>query len=86
VLGERERAQEALALLEAERHERYLPASEIARVYAVLGEADAAFEWIDRAIEERTPRILQLGIGPAYDRIRDDPRYAVRLARIGLPS
>jgi TolB-like protein/DNA-binding winged helix-turn-helix (wHTH) protein/Tfp pilus assembly protein PilF len=86
VLGDRTQAQEALALLEAERRDRYLPASEFARVYAALGDANAAFEWIDRAIEERTPRMLQLGIGPAYDRIRDDPRFAARLERIGLPG
>ena len=51
---------------------------------AVLGDADAAFTWIDRAIEERTPRLLQLGVSPAYDQIRGDPRFAERLSRVGL--
>ncbi len=51
-------------------------------VYAVRGEKDKAFEWIDTAIEIRD-RGLNLAVGdPALDNLRDDPRFADVLKRM----
>ena len=86
VLGEREPALALLEQLEAERAGRYVPASDLARCYATLGEVDAALRWIDTGIEERTPRLLMLGIDPGYDRLREDARFAERLVRIGMAA
>ena len=85
-LGEREPALALLRELEAARALRYVPPTEIARGYAALGDADQAFRWIDLGIEERTPRMLMLGISVGYDRIKDDPRFSDRLTRIGIPG
>ena len=50
--------------------------------YAVRGEKDKAFEWIDTAIEIRD-RGLNLMVGdPTLDNLRDDPRFADVLKRM----
>ncbi|MDQ3673870.1 MAG: protein kinase, partial [Gemmatimonadota bacterium] len=53
-------------------------------IHASLQERDSAFEWLDKAYEERTCT-LGLGIGFAlYDGIRDDPRFEQLLFKLGL--
>ncbi len=62
---------------------RYLPGTVIASVYAVLGEKDSAFEWLNRAVQEGTSDICFLSES-LYDGLRTDPRFRKLLERIGL--
>ncbi len=66
--------------------ESYFPAYFIAEFYATLGEKDKAFEWLDRAYEERAGFLVHIKVEPSFDTIRDDPRFAALLKRIGLPG
>ncbi len=81
----REAARRELAALVASRGHRYVSAWDIARAYAAMADADAAFLWLGHAIDERAPMTLFAGIHPALDPLRDDPRFAGILQRIGLP-
>ena len=63
---------------------RYVAPFALARGYAMLGDADAAFHWVDQGIAERCPANLGLGIQLGFERLRGDPRFADRLRRIGL--
>jgi tetratricopeptide (TPR) repeat protein len=83
-LGDREQALALLLELETRRAQTYAPAADMAFGYAALGDVEQALHWIDVAIDERSPRVLSLGINAGYDRIRGDPRFAERLIRIGL--
>jgi TolB-like protein/Tfp pilus assembly protein PilF len=83
-LDDRETALALLREMEVRRAQSYAPAADIGLGYAALGDTDQALRWIDAAIDERSPRILNLGINSGYDRIRGDRRFAERLARIGL--
>jgi serine/threonine protein kinase/tetratricopeptide (TPR) repeat protein len=59
------RVREARAVLERlEELERttYISPLEFAAVYAGLGDLDAAFEWLDRAYEERTSQLIVLRV------------------------
>jgi TolB-like protein/Flp pilus assembly protein TadD len=57
----------------------------IAFIYAVRGDNDDAFQWIDRAIEYYGPDVLMnLRLAPELDEFRKDPRYEETLARFGL--
>ena len=58
---------------------------QIAEIYAVLGEADRAFFWLEKGFQERASRLTNMNIDPQFDSIRSDPRYADLLRRIGLP-
>ncbi|HKP70966.1 MAG TPA: winged helix-turn-helix domain-containing protein [Pyrinomonadaceae bacterium] len=51
--------------------------------YVRLRDKDNAFLWLNKLFDRRDISILQFKIEPAYDFLRDDPRYAQLLARIG---
>ena len=55
--------------------QRYVPAYDIATIYAALGMKDETFEWLARAFEDRSQLIAWLAWDPLFDGIRDDPRY-----------
>src|SRR6266404_9335957 len=48
----------------------------LAAQHAELGEADAAFEWLERAFTERDSELVSLKVDPALDGVRSDARYA----------
>ena len=52
---------------------------EIAVVYALLGDLDNAFLWLDRAEKEHAVGYTYLRVDPRLDNLRGDPRYAERL-------
>jgi len=57
---------------------------QIAEVYAALGEAGSAIEWLNRAYEDRRAWLVYLNSDPAYDTLRDDARFRTLAARMGL--
>jgi tetratricopeptide (TPR) repeat protein len=52
---------------------------------AALGDRDATFRLIDRAIERRHQPILWAKVDPRLRMVRDDPRFLLALRRIGVP-
>ena len=71
--------------IEEARNELPMP-FEMAEIYARLGEKDLAFEWLDKAIENRNYPVLYLRVVPNLDPLRTDPRFDNLLGRIGLAS
>jgi TolB-like protein/Flp pilus assembly protein TadD len=57
----------------------------LATAHAPLGDADRVFALLERAVAERDPGAPDLGVDPALDPYRADPRMRVLLDRIGLP-
>ncbi|MEJ2006993.1 MAG: protein kinase, partial [Acidobacteriota bacterium] len=57
----------------------------LARVYAQLGEKEAAFEWLEKAYVERAGPLMYLNVDPAWDPLRDDPRFQDILRRMNFP-
>ncbi|MFH1864571.1 MAG: tetratricopeptide repeat protein, partial [Candidatus Eisenbacteria bacterium] len=49
-----------------------------------LGDLDACFEWMGRAVEEKDPRLLNMIRSPKTAPLRADPRFNVILERMGL--
>ncbi len=58
----------------------------LASAYAEAGEKDLAMKWLEKAYDERTPQLLHMVADPAWDSLRDDPRYKDILRRIGVPT
>ena len=58
----------------------------LADTYSVLGEKDEAFEFLERAYQERVSLMIFLGVYPTFDNIRSDPRFADLVRRMGLPQ
>jgi len=78
------RREEAQRLLEQVGREHPDFSSPVAAGYARLGMADEAFEWLDRALQERDGGVLEVRTGPMFRPLRKDPRYVPLLRRIGL--
>jgi serine/threonine-protein kinase len=81
--GNRDRAEQALHELLALSNSRYVPAYQVAAIHASLGQSDAAFEWLERAFEERSEVLTSLSVDPFWDPLRRDPRLAGLQARVG---
>ncbi len=58
----------------------------IAQYYARLGEADLAFEWLERAYQDRNPHLVFVfNAVPDFDPIRSDLRFVELAERVGIP-
>jgi hypothetical protein len=58
-------------------------AAEVAGAWASVGDADRAFEWLQRALEERSMLLFDIRVEPQFHALRDDPRFAALLAAMG---
>ena len=58
----------------------------IAIIHAGLGEKDQAFEWLEKAYEERELGVSFLKVDPTLDPLRSDPRFQDLLRRMNFPS
>jgi len=63
----------------------YVAPSEFAKNYAMLGDLDSAFEWLERAFNERDGMEL-IRVWPGYDSLIFDPRYVEFLERLDFPG
>jgi eukaryotic-like serine/threonine-protein kinase len=84
--GRKQEALQVIGELRAKAKQRYVSSYAIATVYAGLGDRDKAFEWLEKAYEERSPGLTWLKVEPMLDSIRSDPRYRNLLRRTGLPQ
>jgi tetratricopeptide (TPR) repeat protein len=83
VMGKRGEALNILAKIEKPGPGAPPPdAFDIAVIYGTLGERDKAFEWLDRAYEQRIVWFLK--VHPMLDPLRGDARYGVLLRKAGL--
>jgi hypothetical protein len=58
---------------------------DFAEVYAELGNKKEAFNWLNKAYDERASLLIEIGFTPSYDKIRNDRRFKELLRKIGLP-
>jgi hypothetical protein len=59
--------------------------TDIAGCYAILGNRDEFFNWIDRAISAKVITVVDFRSSPIYDKVRDDPRFPEIFKKLGLP-
>jgi tetratricopeptide (TPR) repeat protein len=70
----------------AKRQVGYWPASFIASGYAVAGDRQKTFKWLNQALEEGDFQFPELIRYPVFDDIRSDLRYVSMMRRLGLPE
>jgi len=81
--GKRGEAEKLLSDLKKRSSPGYSDASEIAAIYASLGDKNQALNWLEKGYEERfNPGVL---LRPGFDPLRSDPRFEDLVRRIGLP-
>ena len=84
IRGDRKAADAALAELIANSRDGL--AYQVAQVYAVRGEKDKAFEWLQIAFDHHDGGMPSLLVDPLLRGLRDDPRYKNLVAKVGLPT
>ena len=84
VLGNRQAADAALTDIIANGRDKL--AYQIAEVYAVRGDKDKAFEWLQISFDNHDTGTLTLLVDPLLRDLRDDARYKNFLAKLGLPT
>ena len=65
------------------REEQIWPTS-YASIYALIGDRETAFAWLERAYAERDPWLRTLRSKPVFDSLRTDPRFIDLLRRVNL--
>ena len=83
--GRREEAIRLRDELRAASKTRYISPTPFIAISLGLGDLDAAFAELDRAIEERATMLAVMNVVPIADPLRADPRYAGYAKRVGLP-
>jgi TolB-like protein/tetratricopeptide (TPR) repeat protein len=73
-----------LAQLHAAAERAYIPSSCFAWIHLGLGELDEAFEWMNRAVDDRDPMMTPIKSYPFFDPIRADQRFAALLRKMNL--
>lgn len=86
VSGNRRDAQRVLERSKELSQKLYVPATHIAVIYAGLGEKEQAFQWLEKAYNERDEGLIYLNVAPVWGSLRSDPRFHDLVRRVGLPQ
>ena len=84
--GKKAEALKVLQELKELSKQRYVSPYSIACVYAGLNDKDQAFEWLERAYEERSFFMPLLEFDTVLDNLHSDPRFKELLRRVNLPE
>ncbi|NND05891.1 MAG: guanylate cyclase [Saprospiraceae bacterium] len=61
-------------------------AFEIGYIYHCFGENDKLFEWLERAYENQEFWLVSLKVDPAWDDVREDPRFQQLYNKMNFPK
>ena len=86
VTGKRDEARRILANLEKLHEQGVVPSGSVAILHGALGESNEAFDWLQKAYEERDPQLTYIKTGRRFEPLRKDPRFAQLVHRVGLPD
>jgi serine/threonine protein kinase/Flp pilus assembly protein TadD len=86
LMGKRAEALKILDDLKNMSRKQYVPAFMIASVYIGLDDKDQAFEWLEKAFQERDPDLILLKVEPLYDGLRSDPPFVALLKKMELEA
>jgi tetratricopeptide (TPR) repeat protein len=83
-LGKQAEARKTLENLLHLSRDRYVPPYNIALTYMGLDNLVEALTWLERAFEDRDPRMIFLKVEPKWRDLRDHPRFIRLLTRLNL--
>lgn len=83
-LGETEEAIAIMERLAIQAKTEYVRAEVLAMGYAAVGDLDAAFASLQRALEARSAGLIYLHLDPGYEPLRGDLRYDELVRKVGL--
>jgi TolB-like protein/Flp pilus assembly protein TadD len=84
--GRAPEARQILDEMKNDRSGRYVASPMIARIYLGLGHNEAALDWLEKGLEERSYWNILHRVDPVYDPIRLHPRFIHLLEQLDLAS
>jgi eukaryotic-like serine/threonine-protein kinase len=84
--GRREKAEDAIRKLRDLEKTEPVDSYDFAVLYVGLGDKDKAIAELEKSFNERGYYVPLLRVDPLMDPLRDDPRFADLIKRIGLPK
>ena len=84
VAGRKEEALKLLSELNDLSQRRYVSAYDLALIHTGLGENDRAFQFLEKAYQERSSALSWLRVDQRLDKLRSDPRFSELQRRVGL--
>jgi tetratricopeptide (TPR) repeat protein len=82
--GRRAEARRVLAELNERARRQYISPYGIALIHTGLGDKDRAFEWLDKAFQDRSSWLIYLKVEPLFASLQSDPRAANLLRRLNF--
>jgi serine/threonine protein kinase/Tfp pilus assembly protein PilF len=82
--GDKAKAHDMLGKLQAGKD--YVSPAELAILYSALGDKEAAFASLEKGFAVHDLQLQFLKVDPAFDGLRDDPRFNNLLQRVGFTS
>lgn len=82
--GKKAAALQILADLQQLQSQRYVSPYTVAAIYTGLGDQEQAFNWLEKAVEERDIWLMNLKVDPVFAKLRSNRKFADLLARIRL--
>ena len=86
VAGKEEEALKIMDELKGLSKETYVSPYDVAVIYVGLDQNDKAFDWLQKAYEERSGWLKYLKVDPRFDPLRSDRRFPDLVRRVGLPQ
>jgi serine/threonine-protein kinase len=84
--GQVAEARAVLARLEALAAAGYVPSNSFALIHCGLGEYGRALDWLERGCDRAELPLSAIGVHPAYDPLRGNPRFTALLEKVGIPK
>ncbi len=82
--GNTQMARAILDSLKRQSDTAYVASDVVASVYVALGDKEHAFEYLDKATNERAGWLVYLNVDPIWDPIRKEARFIAILKKMGL--
>ena len=73
-----------MILKQLQESRSFILPTDLAVFYTAMGEREQAFASLEQAYAAHDIQLQYLGTGPAYDALRDDPRFDELVKRVGL--
>ena len=86
VAGRKGEARKLLDNLNSLSKQRYVSPYYIATIYAGLGDAGKAMEWLEKAYKDHTGWLAYVKFQPEFARLNSDPRFQALLRRMNFPE
>jgi tetratricopeptide (TPR) repeat protein len=64
--------------------QRHVQAIDIATIYASLGDRANALRWLELGYEDRSTNLGFVVQDPAFDNMRDEPRFVALIEKVGV--